>query len=425
MQLKIITECIYNTFDKMCINMLIYREEVMEVKKKFKVIRIIISVIIFILVSTIAANVACLKITLNSIKEIPASGCAELKFENYANGCYNITTDKDFKVMQLTDIHIGGGWMSVAKDKKALNAVAAMITAEKPDLVVVSGDLTFPVPFMAGTFNNKTGATEVAELMEQLGVYWTLCFGNHDTEAYSYYNREKISEFYSSDKYPHCLFQAGPEDVDGYGNQLFNIKNSKGEVIRSIIIFDSHAYKDDDLFGIKWHYDNIHQNQVDWYAEKIEEVKAMNNGKIAPSSVIMHIPLVEYKDAWYEYMDNGMKDTKDVKFISGAVGEEDPYVLCGVGEDNLFEKIIEKGSTDSLFFGHDHLNYSVLNCKGIDMVYGYSIDYLAYSGIDKKGAQRGCTILNISAEDGSQEIIHENYYQDKYKPVFEKEEVTM
>ena len=34
----------------------------------------------------------------------------------------------------------------------ALNAVAAMVTAEKPDLVIVTGDIAYPVPFQAGTF---------------------------------------------------------------------------------------------------------------------------------------------------------------------------------------------------------------------------------------------------------------------------------
>lgn len=394
-------------------------------KKRTKVFLIIFISIFFVVISTIIANLICYKVMLNYIETFPESGCAQLEYENYENGCYNIITDKDFKVMQLTDIHIGGGWMSVKKDKMALNAVAAMITAEKPDLVIVSGDLTFPVPFFAGTFNNKTGAKEVAALMEKLGVYWTLNFGNHDTEAYSYFNRQKISELYSSSEYPHCLFQPGPTDIDGYGNQIFNIKNSTGEIIRSFFIFDSHAYPKNNPLGIKWEYDNIHQNQIDWYSRKIDEITKINGGKPVPSSVVIHIPLGEYKEAWTEYTENGMKDTENVKFIRGEIGEEDQFISCGVAEDTLFETILQKGSTDSVFCGHDHLNNIVLNYKGVDLIYGYSVDYLAYPGIYKQGAQRGCVIMNISAQDGSLEIIHENYYQEKYKSFYEKEKVTM
>ena len=52
------------------------------------------------------------------------------------------------KVIQLSDVHLGG-WMSINKDRMSLNAVAAMITAEKPDFVIVTGDIAYPVPFHA------------------------------------------------------------------------------------------------------------------------------------------------------------------------------------------------------------------------------------------------------------------------------------
>lgn len=393
-------------------------------KKLRKFLKVFISVIVAIAILTFVGNVACMKVISDKIDTFPGSGCEKFEFENYANGCYNITTDGDFKVMQFTDVHIGGGWISVREDTKALNAVAAMITAEKPDFVIFTGDQAFPLPYASGTFNNKTSTVELAKLMEKLGVYWTVALGNHDSEVFSYYNREKISQVYSSDEYPHCLFQTGPEDVDGYGNQVFNIKNKDGKILRSIIIFDSHSYIDGDFLGIKWQYDNIHENQIEWYKNTLDELKAANGGETVPTSVMMHIPLVEYRDALNEYMDNGNKDTENVKHIFGETGESDPYVYCGVNEDALFEAMLEKGSTDSVFCGHDHLNNTILNYKGIDLVYGYSIDYLAYWQIDKQGSQRGAVVLDI-AEDGTQNIHHENFYQDKYVTHFEKEEVTM
>ncbi|MEE1246626.1 MAG: metallophosphoesterase, partial [Acutalibacteraceae bacterium] len=92
------------------------------------------------------------------------------------------------------DIHIGGGLFSLKKDAKAMNAVAAMITAEKPDLVVLTGDMVYPVPFQAGTFNNEISTKLLITLMEKLGVYYTVCFGNHDSEAYG---THKTSDFRS------------------------------------------------------------------------------------------------------------------------------------------------------------------------------------------------------------------------------------
>ena len=63
--------------------------------------------------------------------------------EKDENGFWTFTTDRDFKVLHLTDIHIGAGWMCHGKDLKALNAVAAMVTAEKPDLVIATGDIAY------------------------------------------------------------------------------------------------------------------------------------------------------------------------------------------------------------------------------------------------------------------------------------------
>ena len=85
---------------------------------------------------------------------------------------------------------------------------------------------------------------------------------------------------------------------------------------------------------------------------------------------------------------------------------------------------MEEGSTKALFYGHDHLNNFVLEYKGVILSYGYSIDYLAYSDIDTRGYQRGCTIITC-APNGDARIEHENYYQDKYVPLYEKETVDM
>lgn len=412
----------------------------MKTKKKagLCVISIILAVIIAVAGITAIANTVILNSNIETAKQFPSVE-SELKIEDKGNGVWNIYSDKELKVMQLTDIHLGGGWMSAKEDIMALNAVAAMIKAESPDFVVVSGDIAFPVPFVAGTFNNKSGAKILAELMESLGVYWTVTYGNHDTEAYSYFDREEITEFYS--QYPHCLMRDGAENVDGYGNQVFNIINSDNLITRSIFTIDSHSYIDGDILGLMWKYDNIHENQIEWYKSVIEENNEYNKFRLAassdsefsknnmhllkvPSTVFLHIPIEEYKTAWTEYAENGYKDTKNVKYNYGKAGESDRIVYHGVYSDNFFETMVELGSTDSVFCGHDHLNGFSLTYKGIDLNYSYSVDYLAYSGISTLGSQRGCTVIMID-EKGGIEYKAENYYQDKYISHFEKEEVTM
>ena len=407
-------------------------------KKALIVLAIIFAFIVVFTGITAVAGLIGLNANINKAHQFPAVG-TELKAEEMGNGVWNIYSDRELKVMQLSDTHFGGGWLSIKKDSMALNTVAAMISAEKPDLVVVTGDMAYPVPFQSGTFNNKSGAKLIAELMETLGVYWTVSYGNHDTEAYSFYGRDKITEFYS--QYPHCLAREGAEGVDGYANQVFNIINSDGIIIRSLFTVDSHSYVDGDIFGIMWKYDNIHENQIEWYKSVIEEnnnhnkfrMMASSNSSFfenniqflkVPSTVFLHVPLMEYKAAWNEYVDNGYKDTADVKFNYGKAGESGKVVYPGLYDDNFFETMLELGSTDTVFCGHDHLNNFSVNYKGIDLTYSYSVDYLAYVGISKLGSQRGCTMLTV-AEDGGITYSAENYYQEKYISHYEKEEVTM
>ncbi len=345
---------------------------------------------------------------------------------------WTFVSDEEFKVLQLTDIHIGAGAFSNKKDNWAINAVATLVQNEKPDLVIVTGDIAFPVPYAAASLNNKKEAEIFATLMEQLGVYWAFSFGNHDTEIYSYYSREDISEFYLQEKWEHCLYLEGDKDVDGYGNYNINVQNSKGLLTHSFIMMDSHSYRDGDYFGIAWKYDQIHNNQIAWYEETIKELNQANAQKfntlsenekneylssigenslpVIKSSLFFHIPTIDYRNAWRIYAENDHKDTDNVKIIGGFAGETDEGVFYGTGTEEdvlnkeggneykstLFRKIEELGSTKNLFCGHDHLNTFTLNYYGINLTYGMSIDYLAYQGIWKKYEQRGGTLLTLN-----------------------------
>ncbi|MBE6751288.1 MAG: hypothetical protein E7556_02050 [Ruminococcaceae bacterium] len=403
----------------------------MKGKLFFKIVGIILAVVVLFfavtsLITTVGKN--------SNMKKIESF--EQVKIENRIvpvedeNGYWTFTTDRDFKVVQLTDVHIGAGFMSHFKDLKALNAVAAMVTAEKPDLVIVTGDIAYPVPPQAGTDDNLASAKMFASLMEKLGIYWTVTFGNHDTEIYSDYDRAEIAEFYENGGFKYCLFKSGLEDVDGYGNNIINIKNSKGEITQSIFTFDSHSYLRHDILGFGHGYENIRESQVEWYRNCVEELTAYNKSvsdmknPVPSSTAFFHIPLTEYRDAWYEYVKNDFKDTENVKFIHGVAGEDGVIVFTGEGEDALFETMLELGSTKGIFCGHDHENNFSIEYKGIQLSYGMSIDYLAYIGISKVGAQRGCKVITYSP-DGSFTSQNENYYQDKYISQFEKEVVNM
>lgn len=397
-----------------------------------KILLVLVAVVVIIAATITAMNYMSLQSLIrqgNSYDKIEFED--QLVPEKDENGNWYFTTDGDFKVMHLTDIHIGGGFMSKDVDEKALNAVATMVTKEKPDLVIATGDIAFPVPYTAGTFNNHSGAMAFANLMERLGVYWDVTFGNHDAEAYSYFDREAMGKFYEREEFQYCLFQSGPEDVDGYGNHVIEVKNSQGVITQALFLIDSQAYiKDNIIESIKGTYDNIHENQVEWYEAEVNRMNKENEildkkANTVKSMAFFHIPLVEMMDAWSEFAENKYEDTENFKYVEGMIGEGGRIVYSGLGDDELFEKMLELYSTKAMFNGHDHINNTTFDYKGITFSYGYSIDYFAYSGIDKLGSQRGCTMITCKP-DSSFDIDKYNYYSDRYNfDGFTREEVTM
>ena len=387
------------------------------------------------------ANTVCTALDMKQVNAIEP-----VRFENRltpqlddATGCYTFTTDRELKVMQLSDIHLGAGFLTRSNDKQVIKTVETMVRTEKPDLVIVTGDAFFPVP-RSGTFNNANELKVFAGLMNRLGVYWAYTFGNHEYQGMAYLDENALAERLEGCS-EYCLFQSGSNNLPGEGNYAVNVKNSDGVITRSLIMLDSHAYREGDRWGLSEEYDNIHPDQIEWYKNLVNNFTELNkqaiaatadlskrsayskNFSIVKSSLFFHIPLREYKTAWENYKNNGYRDTADTHYIYGWMGEEKaPYIYCGSGEDDLFEAALEYGSTDSIFCGHDHTNNFSFEYRGIRLTYSLSCDCLVYKNIKHLGSQRGCTLLTCGA-DGGITISPENYYQDKYD--FDgKEEVT-
>lgn len=413
-------------------------------KMVLKVLCIIFcAVVVFGIASIIANKQNIKKLTeyISTLDKVTVEERLPVKKDN--EGFYTFTTDRDLKVLQLTDVHIGGGWTTKKMDIRAINAVASMVIQEKPDIVIATGDISYPIPVQAATFNNQYASTIFATLMEHLGVYWTVTFGNHDSEIYSTYNREEMADFYADEKWTNCLFLKGGENVDGFGNSVIKVKNSDGVMTQALITMDSNDYPKSSTFagliaGPAGNYDNIHENQIAWYKKACENLNTENKSFIennfdddkkadllekfglVKSLVFMHIPPVEYQQAWDEFKENGYKDTENVKYHYGTLGED---VCYPTHDDQFFETALEMKSTQGIFVGHDHINIFSMDYKGIRLTYGMSIDYIAYGTLHKRGTQRGCTVITVSP-DGTFDCYPENYYQDKYiNP--DKENVTM
>ena len=310
----------------------------------------------------------------------------------------NVTTiikeeGRPFKILQLTDIHLGAGWVSSKRDKLALQAVKKLIDASNPDLIVITGDLFYPIWPLTGSANNLRGAKMLGNVLKEAGIPWCFVFGNHDTEMTSRANKDGIANYYM--QYENCLFEKGEEGLTGCGNYCIRLETSDGKPCQLLMMIDSNQYTKKSFFS---GFDVIHEDQIEWYKKTVKEQSG--EGELLPSLAFYHIPPKEFKEGW----EKCFRGDKDVIYHHGFVLEKDNYFgYPKETEGKFFSEMVEFGSCKGMFMGHDHLNTLSITYQGIRLTYGMSIDYLAYVPTAHWKTQRGGTIIEIN-DDGSFEV---------------------
>lgn len=307
------------------------------------------------------------------------------------DGVYELHMESDqFKILQLTDIHLGGSISSIRKDKLALEAVYQVIAYTEPDFVIVTGDMTFPLGIMSMSLNNSSTVSQFAAFMRNLNIPWAFTFGNHDTELIASMDRNGLCDLYKSLSFRTSgtlLFPYVQPDISGRNNQVIELYNQDGSLNTALFLIDSNAYTGNGIND----YDFIHDDQVAWYSLEVNRLKNAA-GRVIPSMAFFHIPLQEYRDAYVMYM----AGDEGVTYFFGSNDEEAiDKICCSDYSSSFFDTAVALESTKAMFCGHDHYNNMSLEYRGVRLTYGMSIDYLAMPGIEKSEKQRGGTLITI------------------------------
>ena len=338
---------------------------------------------------------------IESVSEVPHN-THKIEY-NDDTGVYTISSStEDFKILHLTDIHLGGSLTSSLKDIKALKACYAEILYTQPDLVIVTGDLCFPMGIMSMSLNNSAPIKQFAAFMEKTGIPWAFTYGNHDTESISALNDAELDEVFRSLSYKtsgNLLYPYTQPDIMGRNNQIIEIQNADGTLNTALVLIDSNTYTGKGLND----YDYIHDDQVQWYESEIRK-RNEEAGHTVNSLVFFHVPLQEYRTATELYL----AGSSEVKWYFGENpgdhgGITNELVCCSDYPSKLFDTAYALGSTTGFFCGHDHYNNASLEYKGIRLTYGMSIDYLAMPGIENETRQRGAELITLHA-DGSWDL---------------------
>ena len=81
----------------------------------------------------------------------------------------SVPREGELRILQLTDLHIGGSLPTVFSDRKAFRACYELIREALPDLIVITGDIAYPIPIETFTLNNKVPFQPAAAI---LWIWW-------------------------------------------------------------------------------------------------------------------------------------------------------------------------------------------------------------------------------------------------------------
>ncbi len=313
---------------------------------------------------------------IDSIENVGTS--VEIVSEDIDSVTIKKNNDSDFKVLMFTDTHLNGN----KNDQMTIGYLVENVTREKPDLVIFGGD-------NVSSAISKKRTDEFVQIMDKLGVCWAAVLGNHDGEGILKYSRKEIVDLYASVE--NSLVRQGQENIDGNGNFTINILNSDGTLREVFFLLDSGDYMSDEMkekYGVdknEYRYDGVKESQVQWYKDKHDAIEA-EYGKFK-SITVMHIPPYQ------------SKELADAEYLYGDKREG----ICEAGFDSgLFSVLKEKGSTQAVYYGHDHINDFGAMYDGILLSYIQSSGYGSYNmgskGFPESEWLQGCTILNIKAD---------------------------
>lgn len=245
-----------------------------------------------------------------------------------------------FKIVQFTDVHF---IKANPKSDISLERINEVLDAEKPDLVLFTGDIIYGKP---AEENMRT----ILNLASSRKIPFGVTFGNHDDEQGL--SRTELFNIIKSIPYNLTDSIAG---IGGASNYILPLKSSDGKKdAAALYCIDSHSYSQIDGIG---GYDYIKFDQIQWYRENSRKLTRQNEGKPLPSLAFFHIALPEYNQA-----------ASDETAI--LVGTRKEKACAPQLNSGMFAAMKEMGDMLGVFVGHDHDDDYVVFWKGILLAYG-------------------------------------------------------
>ena len=285
-------------------------------------------------------------------------------FVSFAEGqerpVLRFNSDSKFKIVQFTDIHFQ--YDSFRSDS-SLVLMRTVINREKPDLVMLTGDIVC-------SKDTEKAWLKLAQVMIEAKLPWAVTLGNHDPE----YELDKEQIINTITNLPYSLTIGGPKEVLGEGNYVLPILSSKSNEISAVCyVLDSQMSFEPPAELGAYHW--IDFSQVAWYKEQSAAFTRQNNGTPLPSMAFFHIPVPEFKEVIGKTTTYGIATEK----------------VCSPDlNSGLYTAMLEGKDVMGIFVGHDHNNNYIGCLRDICLAYGKVTGRQCYGDIG-----RGARVIEL------------------------------
>lgn len=250
--------------------------------------------------------------------------------------------DGALKIVQFTDIHYVPG--DQRADTTLLN-IQRVLDSEKPDVVILTGDLVTGKPV-------KQGWDKITGFIIDRKIPFAVTLGNHDDEQGI--TRGELEKIVTG--YPYNINSSTNGQMTGVLNSVLPVYASEKDMqVKALIYcFDSGTYSTiNGVGGYGW----ITTDIIEWYRCQSLRYTLQNNFQPLPALAYFHIPLPEYRLAF--------NDEKNKRV--GVRGENECAPDLNSG---MFLAMREMGDIMATFAGHDHVNDYIVNYYGVALAYG-------------------------------------------------------
>jgi predicted MPP superfamily phosphohydrolase len=146
-----------------------------------------------------------------------------------------------FKIVQITDIHLGEPVSG--QDSKTFAVLQKVLRLEKPDLIILSGDL---ITSDVIDYHAEAFLYQLQKVLEPYNIPWALIFGNHDVTYYrgkAYPRTSRLQLAQADMAHPLSLTQVGSDSsltgVSNYWLNVYSNTTTSSVVAARILLLDS------------------------------------------------------------------------------------------------------------------------------------------------------------------------------------------